>query len=109
LILSYPIEQYHILQSKFPKILPELNGDLKIVQPALFSVSAANLIGTDAAARKPVQEGGLGYKGGNTTLEGMCMQMKIWNDEHASDKNVGSLGVAAEIRNVGAVPSAVRA
>jgi nucleoside-diphosphate-sugar epimerase len=108
LILSYPIEQYHILQSKFPKILPELNADLKIVQPSLFFVSAAHLIGIDDAARKPVKEGGLGYKGANTTLEGMCMQMKVWNDEHAGDKkNVGSLGIATEIKNVGAVPSAV--
>jgi hypothetical protein len=109
LIISYIVEQYHLLQARFPKVLPELGSDLKMIQPALFSISAGFLIGSDAAAQKSIDEGGLGYKGVCTTLEGLCTQVKIWNEEHANSKDTIPSGLKAEIKNVGAAPSAIRA
>jgi hypothetical protein len=109
LLLAYLVEQYHILQAKVPKLLPALNDDLKNVQPALWAISAVHLVGTDAAARKSVEEGGLGYKGGCTTLEGLCMRLKLWNDEHAHDTDLNKSGISTEIKNIEVLPSAVRA
>ncbi len=52
------------------------------MQPSLFSI-CTHLIANDAKARKPLDEGGLSYKGTWTSLEGMCHEMKMWNDKYA--------------------------
>lgn len=86
LVLSYFIEAYvllqHALPSPFGKLMPLLPADIAQLQPTLFSVSTCHVVADDGHARKSVEEGGLGYKGICTTLEGMCMQVRDWNMQH---------------------------
>ncbi|ORY68208.1 uncharacterized protein BCR38DRAFT_362485 [Pseudomassariella vexata] len=86
LLISYCIEWYSILPHKFPllkNILPEIRGEAKHLKPGLFSITT-HLIGSDANARKPVEQGGLGYSGVLTTLQGMTLEILEWNREHAA-------------------------
>ncbi|KAF2433022.1 dehydrogenase-like protein [Tothia fuscella] len=105
-LLSYPIEMYHTLQCKYPKSLPALGADLKMLQPTLFNISNGHFVCDDSAARRSVQEGGLGYKGVCTTLEGMTMQVLEWNREHEGlrkEEEIGEKNVVRELKNMGAV------
>ena len=111
LLLCYPIEQYHILQNRFPGILPALPQDIQLLQPGLFNISSLNTISIDSNARKAVEDGGLGYKGVCTTLQGLCMSVKDWNDNHAGVEHEGepaSQGLVTEAQNVATVPVATR-
>jgi hypothetical protein len=110
-LLSYPIEQYHILQNRFPSILPELPLDVQLLQPGLFQISSLNTIAIDSNARKAVEDGGLGYKGVCTTLEGLCISVKDWNNDHAGAEEesiTAGQKMAAEVKNVAAVPAATK-
>ena len=84
LLLSHAVEIYADLPHKFPflgTILLELSGEIKHLKPGLFSI-ITHLVASDAEARKPVSEGGLGYVGLLTTLEGMAYEVLEWNEEH---------------------------
>ncbi|TID17134.1 putative dehydrogenase-like protein [Venturia nashicola] len=120
LLFSYLIEAYSLAQHAFPsvigKLLPKLPPDIAQLQPTLFTVASCHVIADDGDARKSVEEGGLGYKGIYTTLEGMCMQVRAWNMEHAnSAKADGHEGIDREVSsetsagNIGAVSMAVGA
>lgn len=87
LVLSHILEWYSQLPYRLPflkPLLPEMKGDIKTLRPGLFSV-CTHVIASDARARKPVAEGGLGYRGTFTTLQGMVTEVIEWNQEH-SDK-----------------------
>lgn len=83
LILAYAIEGWANLIINFP-ILTKLfgwkepTGDLAMLQPAVFTVSAYTIC-DDSRARKSVEEGGIGYTGVTDTLTGFCEQMAVWN------------------------------
>ncbi|RYO91088.1 hypothetical protein DL766_003348 [Monosporascus sp. MC13-8B] len=84
LLLSYFIEAYCLLIAQFPvlqAVFKEPSGRLQLLQPAVFT-AATHIVVSDAAARLPVVQGGLGYQGVCTTLEGMCQQVWEWNREH---------------------------
>ncbi|KAF5027614.1 hypothetical protein F66182_285 [Fusarium sp. NRRL 66182] len=68
--------------------LPEVRGHVKRLQPGLFSI-CTHLIASDADARKPASEGGLGYRGALTTLQGVVMEIMEWNREHMSELDGG--------------------
>lgn len=116
LLPAYLLEWYSIARVKFPllgKIMPPLSGDVKHLKPALFSITT-HLYATNEAAGRPVKDGGIGYKGVMTSLEGMTQEIIEWNLEHpdaASPRKVyqSSLSLAEEIRKLGAVTSAVGA
>ncbi|KAK6841501.1 3-beta hydroxysteroid dehydrogenase/isomerase family [Apiospora arundinis] len=96
LLLAYAIEFCDTLARQLPA-----RGQIALLQPATFSV-ATHTPATDAAAQKPVAEGGLGYRGVYTTLEGVCQQSN------------GGLGgkveaLVKEAQNVAAMPAAVGA
>ena len=83
-LLSYAVEWYHLLPYRIPRlrgILPEIKGDLRHLQPGIISI-CTHLVGSDADTRKPVDEGGLGYRGVITTMEGMVLEILEWNREH---------------------------
>ncbi|KAI0391536.1 NAD(P)-binding protein [Xylariaceae sp. FL0594] len=63
------------------KILPPLRGDLQHLKPGLFSITT-HVVGSNAEIGKPVSEGGLGYAGLLTTLEGVVGEVLEWNREH---------------------------
>ncbi|KAK3336297.1 hypothetical protein B0T19DRAFT_35313 [Cercophora scortea] len=84
LLLSYPVEWYILLLVKVPrlrKVFPPLMGEVKHLQPALFSI-CTHVIATAAAASRRVEDGGIGYTGILTTLEGMVQEVVEWNHEH---------------------------
>ncbi|KAL1892345.1 hypothetical protein Sste5346_007083 [Sporothrix stenoceras] len=84
LIMAYIVEAYINLPSRFPflkNILPTLKGDIKHLQPALFSI-VTHLYATNDPASKSVKEGGLGYRGLMTTLDGIVQELLDWNLEH---------------------------
>ncbi|KAL2136156.1 hypothetical protein VTI74DRAFT_5209 [Chaetomium olivicolor] len=83
-LLSYPIEWYSLALVKYPflrRFLPELTGDAKHLKPGIFSI-CTHLVGSNAVASKPVRDGGLGYTGILTTLEGMVQEVVEWNRDH---------------------------
>ena len=85
-ILSHLTEWYYLLPYRVPllrRLLPELRGELKHLQPGIISI-CTHLIASDADARSPVDKGGLGYHGVLTTLEGMVLEILEWNREHES-------------------------
>lgn len=92
LFLSIVVEWYILLPYRLvtlKKVLPELKGDIKTLQPGIFSI-CTHLVASDAEARKPVSEGGLGYKGTVTSLEGVVMEILEWNKEHSGGIEGGS-------------------
>lgn len=88
LLLSYCVEFYSLLPARvalLAKYLPPLSGDVKHLLPGLFSI-CTHLVASNECISRPVDQGGLGYRGVLTTLEGMCMELVDWNkeqEEHA--------------------------
>lgn len=88
LLLSYAVEFYNLLPARVPllaRVLPRIPGGLAYLEPGLFSI-CTHVVGNAADARKSVAEGGIGYRGVLTTLEGMCQELLEWNreqEEHA--------------------------
>ncbi|KAH7174704.1 uncharacterized protein B0J16DRAFT_388529 [Fusarium flagelliforme] len=114
LLLSIVVEWYILLPYQFPilrRILPDLEGDINKLQPGLFSI-CTHLIASDAEAKKPVSEGGLGYEGIVTSLDGIVMEIIEWNKEHSGEPEGGakktyttSVSLAERLQQVGsAVP-----
>ena len=121
LLVAYCIESYCLTLARFPilrRVFKEPDASeasYMNLQPSLFTI-CTHVIASDAAARKPLDEGGLGYKAIWTTLEGMCNEMRLWNEKYASNVNQnqtlparGVDNLVEEIRNIGAVPASVKA
>ncbi|KAK5625744.1 hypothetical protein RRF57_001460 [Xylaria bambusicola] len=87
LLLSHMVEFYMDLPflpfpfSVLGKLLPPLQGDVRHLKPGLFSI-CTHLIASNSEVSKPLAEGGLGYEGVMTTLEGMVLEVLEWNREH---------------------------
>ncbi len=113
ILISYPIEWYSMARAKFPalrRVLPPITGDIKHLKPAIFSI-CTHLFATNTTASRPVAEGGIGYKGIMTTLEGMTQEVIEWNAEHkdpSGPKKVyrSSVALAEEIQKLAALTSA---
>lgn len=83
-LLSYPIEWYSLALARFPflrTVLPELTGEVKHLKPGIFSI-CTHLVASNEVASRSVSDGGLGYRGVLTTLEGMTQEVVEWNREH---------------------------
>lgn len=110
LLLSYAVEWYCLLPLRHPRflgrILPRLGGYLQHLKPPLFSITT-HLVASNGDASKPVSEGGLGYKGLVTTMDGMVQEVLEWNLEHEGvdrcnrRKYISSVSLAEEIRKIG--------
>ena len=85
LLVAQALEAYCLTLVRFPVLrrmgLREPQSDVASLQPSLFTI-CTHLVAVDKAARRPVEEGGLGYKGVYTTLECMCDQVRLWNEEY---------------------------
>lgn len=89
LLVSHIIEWYSLLPYRLSFlrwILPELRGEVSYLKPGLFSITT-HLVGSNAESSKPVEEGGLGYSGVITTIEGMALEVLEWNREHATSSS----------------------
>lgn len=108
---------YSELGFRLPKILPPLRGDVRHLKPGLFSITT-HLVASNEEIGRPVSEGGLGYKGVLTTLEGMVNEVLEWNREHEGEEGKGrtrrkmyttSVSLAEEIQKLVAVGRQVAA
>ncbi|KAI0409112.1 hypothetical protein F4802DRAFT_615638 [Xylaria palmicola] len=117
LVISHLVELYSELRFRpFPlsilgRLLPPLQGDLQHLKPGLFSITT-HLIASNAEASRPVGEGGLGYRGVLTTLEGMVLEILEWNREHehlgegeakTRKAYTTSVSLAEQIQKLGAI------
>ncbi|XXH01943.1 hypothetical protein Hte_008306 [Hypoxylon texense] len=110
LLLAHALEIYAELPYKYPflrKVLPELKGDIRHLRPGIFSI-CTHLVASNEEVSKPVSQGGLGYSGVLTTLEGMVLEILEWNQEHVDDANTRkayttSISLAGQIQKLWAV------
>lgn len=86
LLLAYVIEFYYVARHRLvqagwriAKVLPAVEGDIINLQPSLFALTQVHLVLDDSRARLSPEEGGLGYQGVWTSLEGAyktCVEYK---------------------------------
>ncbi|KAL2132299.1 hypothetical protein VTI74DRAFT_3962 [Chaetomium olivicolor] len=91
-LVAHLTEKWCLLLAHLPFLtklgLKEPSGPIHFLQPSVFSVSVHTIV-DDSQARKSVAEGGIGYTGGCTTLEGICEEILEWNREH-EEKEMGA-------------------
>ena len=85
LCVSYVVEWWSLVVAYLPVLktlgVREPVWPVSYLQPSVFSV-VSHTIASDAAARKSVAEGGIGYRPGCTSLEGMVDLVREWNAEN---------------------------
>ncbi len=90
LVMAHAVEGYGLLRHHLPwlgRFTPSVTGDGRQLQPGIFSI-CTHLVASDAEARKPVEQGGLGYEGVMTTMQGMVSEILEWNREIEDDKQL---------------------
>ena len=88
LVMAYCIEYYCNLLAHVPllrRFLPEPTGNLALTRPSTIVAASIHQFASDQPARKSVEEGGLGYSGVCTTLEGLCNLVRQFNLEHGEE------------------------
>ncbi|KAI9655374.1 MAG: hypothetical protein M1821_005521 [Bathelium mastoideum] len=83
LILAHIIEAYTLFVFRYPFFartfgLREPTGEISILQPAMLKSAGVHQFGFSTQAEKRVEDGGLGYRGVCTTLEGMCAEVRTF-------------------------------
>jgi len=82
LIAAHVVGAWCSLLQRFPFLtklgLSEPGMPLYFLQPALFNAAVSTVI-DDSHARRSPKDGGIGYRGAFTTMEGVCMQIADWN------------------------------
>jgi len=87
LVERYYLARHYLCSSQYSflawagKFLPPLRGDMLSFQPSTIVLSCANLLVDDSRARLPPSQGGLGYKGPWSGLEGLYKSVKQFNTE----------------------------
>lgn len=86
LVLAHLMEGWCLLLAKLPFLTrnfgwAEPRDPIQQLQPAVFALASHHII-DDSAARRSIENGGLGYTGACTSLEGICEQIVNWNREH---------------------------
>lgn len=89
-LIAHLIESWSLLLARAPFLtrlgLREPRGAVRDLQPSIFTPAAFIMV-VDEEARKSVEDGGIGYKGLFTTLEGVCEQIWRWNQEQEGVAN----------------------
>lgn len=89
-LIAHLIESWSLLLARVPFLarlgLREPRGAVRDLQPSIFTPAAFIMV-VDEEARKSVEDGGIGYKGLFTTLEGVCEQIWRWNQEQEGVAN----------------------
>ncbi|KAH8893698.1 NAD(P)-binding protein [Thozetella sp. PMI_491] len=101
LVTAHLIEAWCLLLAYAPFLkalgLGEPGWPVAYMQPSVFSV-CSHTIGFDSAARRSVEDGGIGYTPGCTTMEGFCQQVREWNV-----RTQGTQAGSAKVRAAGKV------
>lgn len=89
-LTAHLVEFWSLLLARAPLLtrlgLREPRGPARDLQPSIFTPAAFIMV-VDKEARKTVEDGGIGYQGLCTTLEGVCDQIWRWNQEQESVAN----------------------
>ncbi|KAF2667586.1 NAD(P)-binding protein [Microthyrium microscopicum] len=114
LFIAHLIEAYTLTRAYLPwlqVVLPEIIGDVRQLQPSLFNISGPHQVASNEQASLAPEKGGIGYKGVCTSIEGMCWEAKMWNDEIGRTKQPdGEIDTIVKgIKNVGEVAAAHKA
>ncbi|KAI0777240.1 NAD-P-binding protein [Trametes elegans] len=77
LVEAYYLARHALMRAPAPlsalaRLVPPLGGEVVFLQPSVFALTQVHLIFDDSRARAPPAEGGLGYNGHVTTLQGTC-------------------------------------
>jgi hypothetical protein len=111
-LVAHAIEKWCLLLACLPFLttvfgLREPSGPIHMLQPSVFSVSCHTIV-DDSAAKRSVEEGGIGYRAGCTTMEGVCEEILEWNREHeeGAGAGAGNGGVVAGEGQVGKMAKA---
>lgn len=81
-ILAYTVETYLLVRKRYLPFLPDITGEIRLLQPATLAVCNGHFFfPTDKAAKDLAYEPAMG------TLEGLAMSVKDWNEKHASRRN----------------------
>lgn len=86
LLVAHAIELWSDLPHRFPvlkSLMRPIIGEAKHLKPGIFSITT-HLVAADEDTRKPIADGGLGYKGMVTTLDGIVFEILEWNRETAA-------------------------
>jgi len=85
LLVAHGVEAYVWAVTRFPFLaklgLKEPRYPLSFLQPSAI-YGSMHTLADDSAIRRSVEDGGLGYRGVCTSLEGMCEELVEWNREH---------------------------
>lgn len=73
--MAYLIEAYVLLQARFMPFLPTVSGDLNLMQPGTLAMCTGHFFYSIDRARDD-----LGYEPAMSTLEGMCLTVRDWNE-----------------------------
>lgn len=95
LVFAYAVEATYLARELYisspnplvkalARLVPQITSDVVNVQPSLWSLMMVHLIFDDSRARLPPSQGGLGYNGPLTTLQGMC---RLVEEHRKSDGN----------------------
>jgi nucleoside-diphosphate-sugar epimerase len=83
-LIAHLVEFWSLLLARAPFLtrlgLREPRGLVRDLQPSIFTPAGFIMV-VDKEARKSVDDGGIGYTGLCTTLEGVCDQIWRWNQE----------------------------
>lgn len=112
-LIAHVTEAWCLLVTRVPLLtrlgLREPSGPIHFLQPSVFSVSIHTVV-DDSMARKSVAEGGIGYEGGCTTIEGVCEEMLEWNREQEENGAVAAgEGPDGKVAKAGLVAKGVAA
>jgi hypothetical protein len=100
IMLAHLIEWYTLARVTIPPlgwVLPKVPGMLAQLQPATVNAANSHQFSNNTIIGKSVEDGGLGYRGIYTTLEGMCTQTKMWKDSEVHRK--GGDGIWSKLAN----------
>ncbi|TFK41530.1 3-beta hydroxysteroid dehydrogenase/isomerase family-domain-containing protein [Crucibulum laeve] len=95
---SYYIARHYLIDiwglPLLGRILPAIQGDIINLQPSLFALTQVHLLFDDSRARLSPQEGGLGYQGAWTTLEGLHKTFREHKNGVGWSSRSGKAGVS---------------
>lgn len=83
------------------------------MQPAMLQVAMSHQVASNDEISKSPAQGGLGYKGILTSMEGMCTEVREWIDVYGGTAGSRKMKVSQvthvkDLKNLGAVPGATR-
>lgn len=94
-LIAHLVESWSLLLARVPLLtrlgLREPAGPARDLQPSIFTPAAFIMV-VDKEARKSVEDGGIGYKGLCTTIEGVCDQIWRWNQEKEKEGVANGVG-----------------